>query len=183
MESRARSPRLAAILVVSLVLVAGACAGATPTPTPAPASSQPPASTAPQGSIVPVPSKAADASATVTSAEVCADLAAFQASIATLKGLDMSTAGVPTVLQAVNGAITTGTSLVDSAKAAYGPEAQALATALSGLQAALTGVTGEGTLLDKAATVENAIDEVAAAFDALKAELTPGCPSPEPSGG
>jgi hypothetical protein len=178
MDPTTRPRRLAAVVIASFVLLASACVAPASTPSPAPT----PIPTPAPGSIVPVASEPVSSPA-VTGAQVCADLAAFQASIDTLKGLDLSTARVADVLQAVSAAITTGTALVESSKAAFGPEAQALATALSGLQAALAGVTEEGTLLDKAATIENAIDGVAAAFDALKAELTPGCASPAPSGG
>jgi hypothetical protein len=118
----------------------------------------------------------------ITGAQVCADLAAFQADLDALTGLDLGSARVRDVLGAIQSAVTSGLAFVESAKAAFGPEAQALGAALAGLQTALQGITGEGTLGDKAATIENAVDEVAAAFDALKAEVTPGCPAPEASG-
>jgi hypothetical protein len=113
---------------------------------------------------------------------VCADLAAFQADLEALTSLDLGSAGVRDVLGAIQAAVGSGQAFVESSKSAFGPEAQALGASLTGLQAALQGITGEGTLGDKAATIENAVDEVAAAFDALKAEVAPGCPSPEASG-
>jgi predicted trehalose synthase len=86
------------------------------------------------------------------------------------------------VLGAITATVSNGRAFVDSARAMFGPEAQALGEALTGLQTALQGITGEGSLGDKAATIENAVDEVAAAFDALKAEVAPGCPAPQASG-
>ncbi len=124
----------------------------------------------------------ASSSPVTTGAQVCTDLAAFQASLDVLTGLDLESAGVRDVIGAIQAAVTTGLAFVESAKAAFGPEAQALGSALAGLQTALQGITGEGSLGDKAATIENAVDEVAAAFDALKAEVAPGCPAPEASG-
>jgi predicted trehalose synthase len=118
----------------------------------------------------------------ITGAQVCADLAAFQASLDELTGLTSGSAAIRDVLGAVEATVTTGQAFVESAKATFGPEAQALGTALAGLQTALQGISGDGSLGDKAATVENAIDEVAAAFDALKAKVEPGCPAPEASG-
>jgi predicted trehalose synthase len=117
----------------------------------------------------------------VTGAQVCADLASFQAALDGLTALDLESARARDVLGAVSTTITTGLAFVESAKAAFGPEAQALGDSLAALQTALQGVTGDGSLGDKAATVENAIDEVAAAFDALKAEVSPGCPAPAAS--
>jgi predicted trehalose synthase len=183
MHPIAHPRRLVVVVIVCLAVLVGACTAATPSPTPVPTPTLSVTPTTVPGSIVPVASEPAAASLVVTGAEVCADLAAFQASIDTLQGLDPSTAGVAGVLRSVGGAISTGTALVDSARAVFGPETQALGAALSDLQAALAGITDDGTLLDKAATIENAIDDVAAAFDALKAELAPGCPSPSPSGG
>jgi len=183
MHPIAHQRRLVIVVIVSLAVLVGACTAATPSPTPAPTPTPTATPTTVPESIVPIASEPAHASPVVTGADVCADLAAFQAFIDTLQGLDPSTAGVAGVLRSVGGAITTGKALVDSARAVFGPEAQALGTALSNLQEALAGITDEGTLLDKAATIENAIDDVAAAFDALKAELAPGCPSPGPSGG
>jgi predicted trehalose synthase len=113
---------------------------------------------------------------------VCADLAAFQEALDALTGLDLASAGVLDVIRTIQSAITTGQAFVESARGAFGPEAQALGTALTGLQTALQDITGEGSLGDKAATIENAVDEVAAAFDALKAEVAPGCPAPQASG-
>ncbi len=86
------------------------------------------------------------------------------------------------VLGDITATVTSGRAFVNSARAMFGPEAQALGAALADLQTALQGITGEGSLGDKAATIENAVDEVAAAFDALKAEVAPGCPAPDASG-
>jgi hypothetical protein len=170
-------------LAVVLALAVVACSGGSTTPTPSPTVAatltqpSPTASPPPTASILPSSSPA------VTSAQVCADLAAFQAALDGLTGLDLESASVRDVLGAIGPAVTSGRALVESARAAFGPEGQALGTALADLQAALQGITGEGSLGDKAATVENAVDEVAAAFDALKAEVAPGCPTPEASGG
>ena len=178
---------------VVLVLAVVACSGGSSTPTPTPTASATPSTaptaapslsptTAPTVSPAPAASIRASSSPVATGAQVCADLAAFQAALDGLTGLTSGSAAVRDVLGAVEATITTGQAFVDSAKAAFGPEAQALGTALAGLQTAVQGITGEGSLGDKAATVENAIDEVAAAFDALKAEVAPGCPTPEASG-
>jgi hypothetical protein len=123
-----------------------------------------------------------DASPAISGGQVCADLADFQAALDDLTGLDLETVRIRDAIGAIEAVVTTGQAFVDSAKAAFGPEGQALGDALVGLQTALQGVTGEGSLGDKAATIENAIDEVAAAFDALKAEVSPGCPTAEASG-
>ena len=188
----AGSRRTAVVALVSLALVlvlaVVACAGGTSTPTPSPTAaatpttaptatpSLPPPAGSPAASILPSSSPA------ITGAQVCADLAAFQAALDALTGLDLESAGVRDVLGAITAAVTSGLAFVESAKATFGPEAQALGAALAGLQTALQGITGEGSLGDKAATIENAVDEVAAAFDALKAEVAPGCPAPEASG-
>jgi hypothetical protein len=177
-----RSIAPAALVSLGLVIVFAvlACGGGTTTPTPAPTptvSLMPPATARPSLAASP-----AAGSPALTSAQVCADLAAFQASLDELTGLTSGSAAVRDVLGAVEAIVTTGQAFVGSAKATFGPEAQALGEALAGLQTALQGITGEGSLGDKAATVENAVDEVAAAFDALKAEVAPGCPTPEASG-
>jgi hypothetical protein len=173
---------IAVVGLVSLVLVLAvlACGGGTVTPTPVPTpsvSAVPPPTAKPS-----VASSPAAGSPAITSAQVCADLAAFQADLDALTSLDLGSARVRDVLGAIQSAITSGQAFVESARAAFGPEAQALGSALSGLQTALQGITGEGSLGDKAATIENAVDEVAAAFDALKAEVAPGCPAPQASG-
>ena len=177
-----RSIARAALVSLGLVLVLAvfACGGGTVTPTPVPTPSVspvPPPTARPS-----VASSPAAGSPGVTAAQACADLAAFQTDLDALTSLDLGSARVRDVLGAVQSAITSGLAFVESAKAAFGPEAQALGTALAGLQTALQGITGEGSLGDKAATIENAVDEVAAAFDALKAEVAPGCPAPEASG-
>jgi hypothetical protein len=182
-------------LAVVLVLAFVACSGGTSTPTPTPTAAakpttaptstnslRPTAASAPTISPSLAASLLASSSPVITGAQVCADLAAFQASLDALTGLTSGSAAVRDVLGAVEATITTGKAFVESAKATFGPEAQALGTALAGLQTALQGLTGEGTLGDKAATIENAIDDVAAAFDALKAKVAPGCPAPEASG-
>jgi hypothetical protein len=180
-------------LAVVLVLALVACSGGSSTPTPTPtAAATPTAAPTATPSLPPTPaptigpsaaaSLLASSSPAVTGAQVCADLAAFQASLDVLTALDLGSAGVRDVLGAIDSTVTSGLAFVESAKAAFGPEAQALGAALAGLQTALQGITGEGTLGDKAATIENAVDEVAAAFDALKAEVAPGCPAPEASG-
>jgi hypothetical protein len=190
------SQRIAVVALVSLglvlILAVVACGRGTPTPTPAATPTPTPAATP-----TPTPAATPIATSSVTSSpaasilagspattgtQVCADLATFQASLDGLTGLDLKSAGVRDVIGAVQAAVTSGVAFVESAKAAFGPEAQALGTALAGLQAALQGITGEGSLGDKAATIENAVDEVAAAFDALKAEVAPGCPAPGASG-
>jgi hypothetical protein len=159
---------------MSVSIVVAACGGTTPTPTPVPT---------PIPALTPAPSPtAAPTPSAVTSAQVCADLAAFQAALDALTGIDLESAGARDVLGVVGTAITTGLAFVESARTAFGPEAQALGDALAGLQTALQGIAGEGTLGDKAAAVENAVDEVAAAFDALKANVSPGCSGPEASG-
>jgi hypothetical protein len=166
-------------LAVVLALAVVACSGGstTPTPTPTPTAAATLTQPSPAASIM------VSSSPAVTSAQVCADLAAFQAALDVLTGLDLESASVRDVLGAIQAAITSGQALVDSARAAFGPEGQALGTALAGLQTALQGVTGEGSLGDKAATIENAVDEVAVAFDALKAEVAPGCAAPATPGG
>jgi hypothetical protein len=166
------------VLVVVLILAVAACGGSTPTPTPSPSPSPSAAATLPTATALPLPS----GSPAITGAQVCADLAAFQASLDALTGLDLASAGVLDVIRTIQSAITSGLAFVESARGAFGPEAQALGTALAGLQTALQDITGEGSLGDKAATIENAVDEVAAAFDALKAEVAPGCPAPQASG-
>lgn len=194
MDRTTPSQRAAMVALVSLGLVlgvaVGACGGGTPTPTPA---ATPIVSPAPTPVTSPAPTPAATLSVTastmassspaIAGAQVCADVAAFQASIDVLTGLDLESAGVRDAIGALQAAVTSGLALVESAKATFGPEAQALGTALAGLQTALEGITGEGSLGDKAATIENAVDEVAAAFDALKAKVAPGCPAPGASGG
>jgi hypothetical protein len=185
MGRTARSRRNSVVALVSFAMVlavaVAACAGGTSKPTPtataaASLAAAPTISPSTAGSLLP------SGSPVVTGAEVCADLAAFQAGLDELTGLDLGSARVRDVLGAIQSAVTSGLAFVGSAKAAFGPEAQALGAALAGLQTALQGITGEGTLGDKAATIENAVDEVAAAFDALKAEVTPGCPAPQASG-
>jgi hypothetical protein len=168
-------------LVVVLALAVLACSGGSSTPTPTPTAAATP-SLPPTISPSPAGSTLSGSSPVITGTQVCADLATFQASIDVLTGLDLESVGVRDVLGAVQATITSGQAFVESAKAAFGPEAQALGTALSGLQAALQGITGEGSLGDKAASIENAVDEVAAAFDALKADVAPGCPTPGASG-
>jgi hypothetical protein len=179
-------------LVLVLVLAVAACAGRTSTPTPTPSAAATPATeptptlsaqptAAPTAGPSPAASILAISSPAITGAQVCADLAAFQAALDVLTGLDLESAGVRDVLGAIGPAITSGLAFVESARAAFGPEAQALGTALAGLQTALQGVTGEGSLGDKAATIENAVDEVASTFDTLKAEVAPGCPAPAAS--
>jgi hypothetical protein len=163
------------VLVLVLILAVAACGGSTPTPSPSPSPS--PAATPPTATASPLPSN----SPAITGVQVCADLATFQSSLDALTGLDLASAGVLDVIRTIQSAITSGLAFVDSARGAFGPEAQALGTALADLQTALQGITGEGSLGDKAATIENAVDEVAAAFDALKAEVAPGCPSPAAS--
>jgi hypothetical protein len=165
---------LAIVLVTAMV----ACSGEAPTPSPSPtaAPTAAPAASAPQAATLP-PAGSPD----VTGAHVCADLAAFQAGLDGLTGLDLESVRIREVIDAAGTVVTTGLAFVESAKAAFGPEAQALGDALAGLQTALQGVTEDGSLGDKAASIENAIDEVAAAFDALKAELSPGCPAPAAS--
>jgi hypothetical protein len=197
MDLTGRSRRTAAVAIVSLalalVLAVIACAGGTSTPTPSPTAAATPTAeptatpsllptAAPTASPSPAASPLASSSPAIAGAQVCADLAAFQADLDVLTGLDLGSAGVRDVLGAIGSAVTSGLAFVGSAKTAFGPEAQALGTALAGLQSALQGITGEGSLGDKAATIENAVDEVAAAFDALKAEVAPGCPAPEASG-
>ena len=176
-------------LAVVLVLAVVACSGGSSTPTPTPTAAATPTtapiatpSLSPTVSPPPTASILASSSPAIIGAQVCVDLAAFQASLDVLTGLDLESAGVRDVLGAIEAAVTSGLAFVESAKATFGPEAQALGTALAGLQTALQGISGDGSLGDKAATVENAIDEVAAAFDALKAEVAPGCPAPEASG-
>jgi hypothetical protein len=173
---------IAVVGLVSLVLVLAvvACGGGTPTPTPAASPTPTPTATS-SVAASPIASILAGSPA-ISGTQVCADLAAFQVSLDELTGLTSGSAAVRDVLGAVEATITAGQAFVDSAKATFGPEAQALGTALAGLQTALQGITGEGSLGDKAATIENAVDEVAAAFDALKAEVAPGCPAAEPSG-
>ena len=175
---------LSLAVVLALAVVACSGGGSTPTPTPgATPAPTPAASPGPTPSVTASPLASLPAgSPVITGAQVCTDLAAFQASLDTLTGLDLESAGVRDVIGALQAAVTTGLAFVESAKAAFGPEAQALGTALGDLQAALQGITGGGSLGDKAATIENAIDEVAAAFDALKAKVAPGCPAPEASG-
>jgi len=171
-------------LALVLVLAVVACAGGTSTPTPSPTAAAPTTahtaipSPLPTVSPSPAASILASSSPAITGAQVCADLAAFQAALDVLSGLDLESAAVRDVLGAIQAGITSGLAFVESARAAFGPEAQTLGTALAGLQTALQGITGEGSLGDKAATIENAVDEVAAAFDALKAEVAPGCPAP-----
>jgi hypothetical protein len=191
MDLTAGSRRTALVAIVSLavvlVLAVVACSGGSSTPTPTlPAAATPTTSTAiPSSAPITGPSPSASilaGSPAITGAQVCADLAALQSDLDVLTGLDLGSAGVRDVLDAIQGVITSGQAFVASAKAAFGPEAQALGTALADLQTALQGITGEGSLGDKAATIENAIDGVAAAFDTLKVEVAPGCPSPDASG-
>ncbi len=136
---------LAVVLAVAVVACSGG--GSTPTPTPA-------ATPVPTPAASPAPTPAAMTSATasplaslpagspvITGAQVCTDLAAFQASLDTLTGLDLESVRVRDVIGALQAAVTTGLAFVESVKAAFGPEAQALGTALTGLQAALQGIT------------------------------------------
>ena len=188
----AGSRRTAVVALVSLALVLilaiVACAGGTSTPTPSPTAPATPttAPTTTPSLLPPAGSPAASilpsSSPAITGAQVCADLAAFQAALDVLTGLDLESAGVRDVLGAITATVTSGRAFVNSARAMFGPEAQALGAALADLQTALQGITGEGSLGDKAAMIENAVDEVAAAFDALKAEVAPGCPAPHASG-
>jgi hypothetical protein len=176
---------LAVVLVLAVVACSGGSSTPSPTPTAAATPTTPPVATpslSPTVSPPPTASILASSSPAIIGAQVCVDLAAFQASLDVLTGLDLESAGVRDVLGAIGAAVTSGLAFVESAKATFGSEAQALGTALAGLQTALQGISGDGSLGDKAATVENAIDEVAAAFDALKAEVAPGCPAPEASG-
>ncbi len=182
LKGSSRHTEALAIVSVAIVLTLAvvACAGGSPAPTPSPTTAATPTAKAAVS-----PSLAASlpaGSPAITGAQVCADLAALQADLDVLTGLDLESAGVRDVLGAIQATITSGQAFVESSKSAFGPEAQALGTALAGLQTALQGITGEGSLGDKAAAVENAIDEVAAAFDALKAKVAPGCPAPEASG-
>jgi hypothetical protein len=197
MDLTTRSGRTAVVALLSVAVVLAlavlACSGGSSTPTPVPTAVATPTAApnatpslrlteAPMISPSLAASLLASSSPAITGAQVCANLATFQADLDVLAGLDLGSAGVRDVLRAIQAAVTSGLTFVESAKAAFGPEAQSLATALAGLQTALQGLTGEGTLGDKAATIENAIDDVAAAFDALKAEVAPGCPTPEASG-
>jgi hypothetical protein len=168
---------LVSLVVVVLALAVVACSGGSTTPTPAPTAAATLTQPSPAASIL------ATSSPAVTSAQVCADLATFQAALDVLTGLDLESASVRDVLGAIQAAITSGQALVESARAAFGPEGQALGTALADLQTALQGITEEGSLGDKAATIENAVDEVAVAFDALKAEVAPGCAALATPGG
>lgn len=168
---------LALILVVAVVACSGGASTVTPPPTAAPTPTAMP-TISPSAAA----SHLASSSPAITSAQVCADLAAFQTDLDALTSLDLGSARVRDMLGAIQSAVTSGLAFVESARAAFGPEAQALGSALSGLQTALQGITGEGSLGDKAATIENAVDEVAAAFDAVKAEVAPGCPAPQASG-
>ena len=178
-----RSIARAALVSLGLVLVLAvvACGGGTVTPTPVPnAKAFPPCRRRPPGRASPrLRLRAVPGSPQPRRARTSPP---FQTDLDALTSLDLESARVRDVLGAVQSAITSGLAFVESAKAAFGPEAQALGTALAGLQTALQGITGEGSLGDKAATIENAVDEVAAAFDALKAEVAPGCPAPEASG-
>ena len=191
MDLTTRPHRTGAIALLSVLLIAAGCGNAASTPTPAPTPSPTAipsptpamslsASVAPGASIAPGASVTPSGSPMVTSAQVCADLAAFQASLDSLKGLDLATAGILGTLDAVRVALTSGQAFVQSSRAAFGPEAQALGTALGGLQTAIAGLTGSSSLGDKAATIENAIDDVATAFDALKAKVSPRCPAASP---
>jgi hypothetical protein len=138
---------LSLAVVLALAVVACSGGGSTPTPTPA-------ATPVPTPAASPAPTPAAMTSATasplaslpagspvITGAQVCTDLAAFQASLDTLTGLDLESVRVRDVIGALQAAVTTGLAFVESVKAAFGPEAQALGTALTGLQAALQGIT------------------------------------------
>lgn len=188
MDLTSRSRQTATVAGASLVLITTlaiiACTGATPSPTPSPTVTPTAAPTlAPVVSLPTAASIPPDASPAVSGAQVCADLAAFQTALDDLTALDLGSVRIRDVIDAIGAVVTTGQAFVESSRAAFGPEGQALGDALAGLQAALQGLTGEGSLGDKAATIENAIDEVAAAFDALKAEVSPGCPAPEASGG
>jgi hypothetical protein len=109
--------------------------------------------------------------------EVCTDLAAFQEALDELTQVDVIATGTDGVKAAVKDVVSDGLALVGSAKEDFGPSAQAFATALTGLQTALAGLTGDTSLGDKAASVENSIDDVATAFDDLKAELSVDCPA------
>ena len=185
MDLTTRPRRTGMVALLAVLLVAAGCGNAASTPTPAPT---------PTPTAVPTPTPAVSANASVapgasvapsgspvTSAQVCADLATLQSSLDALTGMDFATAGVLGTISAVRLVLTNGTAFVQSATAAFGPEARALGTALGGLQAAIGGLTGSGTLGDKAATIENAVDGVAAAFDALKAKVSPRCSAASPA--
>jgi len=174
-SGRARVPRL--VLILAIV----ACAGGRPrdtlahgaaTPTTAP-------TTTPRCCRPAAPRLRAScrAAAPPSPARRCARSRCLPAALGALTGLDLESAAVRDVLGASLDVTTDARSSIPR-----GPcSARSTGARVGAFRPPdrAPGITGKAPWR-QGRTIENAVDEVAAAFDALKAEVAPGCPAPKP---
>jgi hypothetical protein len=153
------SQRIALVLASIAILVISACSG----------SASPGASSAPAGTSAP-----AGASAWTGSDAVCADAAAVKSSVAALKDLDLTAVGTNGLSAAVTAIETAVTGLSNSAGTTATAEREALKTSLASLKTAVSGLTSDASVKEKATELRTAIAGVETAATALQAAM-PGC--------
>jgi hypothetical protein len=113
--------------------------------------------------------------ASATESAGCADVAALQTSLESLKDVNVQQDGA----EALNSAIADVKTDVDAAAAsasnALQPEVEQVKTAFDGLQTAATGLTADN-LVDKAPAIVTALTQVESATTALASTVSQSCP-------
>jgi hypothetical protein len=99
---------------------------------------------------------------------------AVQESITALKGLDLTATGTDGLTAAVTAVETALTGLSNTAGTTATAERDALKASLESLKTAVSGLTGDATVREKAAELATAIAGVQAAATSLQAAM-PGC--------
>jgi len=159
-----------------LALVVAACGGAAATPTGAPAATSV-SSPAPVSSETPAPVSSETPGPAASPAAVCADAAAFKASITALTTLKPLEAGVAGVKAALTDVETSTQALVVSGKDVLGQPLTDLVAAVAGLKTTLTSLGDQGGIGSAISAIRSSIADIGTAAAAVQATLTSTCPA------
>ncbi len=85
---------------------------------------------------------------------VCADADAVRTGLTDLKAVDLKTIGLEGLKTELAGVEASIATLASSAKDTAGPEADALQQAITGLKAAVAGLSGDAGVVEKAADIQ-----------------------------
>ena len=152
---------IALILTSAALLSLAACSGSPSSTAVSSAASEPSAAASPD---------------VAGSDAACAGLATVQASVASLKAVDLTAVGTDGLKAALTDVETAVTALAADAKDTAVPERAALSASLDSLKTAVSGLTSDATLREKATELTTAIAAVQTAADGVKAAM-PGCVS------
>ena len=155
-----RTGPIGLVFGLAVVLALAGCGGAAPA-----ASSGAPASTAPDPGASAAGSDAA-----------CEELAGVQSAVDSLKAVDLKSSGIDGLTAALTDVETAVTSLAADARETAGTERAALSASLESLKTAVSGLSGDASVQEKATELRTAIAGVQTAAESVRAAM-PGCVS------